>query len=573
MSRIGIFILILTLISGCSIFREQERSSKRTVQLTGEEEYLYAFTEATKQKLFGNIDRAENLYKQCLKVQPQSSAVYYQLSKISVLKGDADYSETYAAKAYELNRDNYWYALNKAQVFELTGKIDSAIVVYNQIFKQYKDKINIGYRLGRLLEEKERYSDAMDVYNEIENRMGGADKQLILSKIIVYVELDQHEKAINELEEGLKIYPEDKDFLTYMAKIYSAEGKEKMADDIYKSLLELDSEDIESLFSYILHLIKFGKTDEALDITQRIINEEQYSNNMKINLLIELFNTTDIFTGNEELMLNIVSGLNNDDIKSKALLVDCYIRMDSLVKAGNILEDIAFNEKRNYVVWEQLINIKNELGEYEEVIQYADSALKYFNNQPGFYLYKGFAQKSLNNLQGAAKTFEEGIRSTEQVELNLTFYGMLGDIYYDLNEYEKSDSAFDYVLKHDSSRTIVLNNYSYYLSLREEKLDKAVKMMKRCLALDSTKYSYYDTYGWVLYKKGEYDKAEKYIRKAIEMGGNTSCEVVEHYGDVLQKLGENEKALKYYEDALECSDNDTNILEKIKNLKTHNELE
>ena len=573
MVRISFIISFFILFSACSIFVKQEKSHGKRVKLSNDEEYYYAFTEATKQKLFGNIDRAENLYLQCLKVKPQNPATFYQLSKTYILKGDADNAELYASKAFRFEQGNYWYALNKAQVYELTGKTDSAIVVYEYMFNNLDNKVNVGYRFCRLLEDQQRYKKALDIYNRIENLMGGKDKQLLISKVLVYVQLEMYDKAIEELENGLLLYPGDKDLLTYIAKVYSVEGNEEMAGEKYKSLIDADSTDIEALFSYIVHLNRYGKNNEAIGLIKRM-KDKGIEIGIINSLLIELFNSTDVFDGNEKDLIEILNNLDVDeqeDIRSKALLVDCYVSLDSLSKATDILEDMIDQEKSSYVLWEQLISLYSELEAHEKVVQFSDSAIRHFDDRPVFYMYKGFALKSLDELDLAAQAFEKGIDLSSSQQIKLSFYAMLGDIYYSLNEYEKSDSAFNYVLSYDSSRTIVLNNYSYYLSLRNERLDDAERMMKKCIQLDSTKYSYYDTYGWVLFKKGDYKKAAKYIELALEMGGEKSCEVVEHYGDVLKKLDRKSEALEYYIRARECSDTADEIIIKINQLKEHSE--
>ena len=82
-------------------------------------------------------------------------------------------------------------------------------------------------------------------------------------------------------------------------------------------------------------------------------------------------------------------------------------------------------------------------------------------------------------------------------------------------------------------QTPVLNNYSYYLSLRKIKLKQAREMMKTYVSLVPNQPSYEDTYAWIFYQMGDYDKALVWIKKSLENGGSTSPTIVEHYGDIL----------------------------------------
>jgi Tfp pilus assembly protein PilF len=98
---------------------------------------------------------------------------------------------------------------------------------------------------------------------------------------------------------------------------------------------------------------------------------------------------------------------------------------------------------------------------------------------------------------------------------------------------------------------MVLNNYSYYLSLENENLDKAAEMSAKCVQLEPGNSTYLDTYAWVLYKQQNYTLAKFYIEKAIANLTEDNGEVFDHYGDILYKTGEKEKAMDWWKKALE----------------------
>ena len=69
-------------------------------------------------------------------------------------------------------------------------------------------------------------------------------------------------------------------------------------------------------------------------------------------------------------------------------------------------------------------------------------------------------------------------------ELLAQFYSSLGDAYHSQKNHIMSDESYDKSLELSPLNTYVLNNYSYYLSLRKENLDKALEMMELCTALN-----------------------------------------------------------------------------------------
>jgi tetratricopeptide (TPR) repeat protein len=68
--------------------------------------------------------------------------------------------------------------------------------------------------------------------------------------------------------------------------------------------------------------------------------------------------------------------------------------------------------------------------------------------------------------------------------------------------------------------------------------------MAEVLALSS----YWDTLGWVSYKKGDIAKAEKYIRASWQL--SQSGEVGDHLAQIFEKKGRKDDAVKLYAQAL-----------------------
>ena len=69
------------------------------------------------------------------------------------------------------------------------------------------------------------------------------------------------------------------------------------------------------------------------------------------------------------------------------------------------------------------------------------------------------------------------------------------------------------------------------------------------------------------YKKGNFDKALKYLKKAIELVPDDPI-MLEHLGDAYLKLDDKPNALKFYQKSLKIKKKDTEALqEKIRQLE------
>src|SRR5690606_38184823 len=157
------------------------------------------------------------------------------------------------------------------------------------------------------------------------------------------------------------------------------------------------------------------------------------------------------------------------------------LRLDKkLVEASNYYYRAAINERRDYRVWDNLLFVDNELNRYDSLERHSAIAIEYFPSQPVNYLYNGVANTQLKNYPQAILSLKDGLEFViDNKALRIQFLSALGDAYFYSRAYDRSDAAFDEALKIDSDNTYVLNNYAYYLSLRNENLSKAEKYSKR----------------------------------------------------------------------------------------------
>jgi Tfp pilus assembly protein PilF len=116
----------------------------------------------------------------------------------------------------------------------------------------------------------------------------------------------------------------------------------------------------------------------------------------------------------------------------------------------------------------------------------------------------------------------------------------------------------------------VLNNYSYYLAERGEKLKQAETWSRVAIKNNPDNATFLDTHAWVLYKLKAYEEAELYIMKAMEKGGENDPEINEHAGDIQVALRSVDIARSYYMKAIILGGDKERIQEKIDSLKTGN---
>jgi len=173
-----------------------------------------------------------------------------------------------------------------------------------------------------------------------------------------------------------------------------------------------------------------------------------------------------------------------------------------------------------------------------------------------------------NSDSSAAEVLEQGKKlSKNDPNMQVVFNSLLGDTYNELEQYQKSEEAYEAVLEIDGNNDHVLNNYSYFLSLRKQNLDKARRMSSKLIKNNPDEPTFLDTHAWVLFMQGDYKAAKKFLELALEK--DTSGTIIEHYGDVLFKLGDIENAVIQWNRAKGMDDTSDLIDKKIADRKLY----
>ena len=193
-----------------------------------------------------------------------------------------------------------------------------------------------------------------------------------------------------------------------------------------------------------------------------------------------------------------------------------------------------------------------------------------------YYFYLGVALSQMKQSAQAIETLQNGLRQATQQSNRgqiSDFYEILGELYYEENRTEQAFAAFDSCLVYKDDNAACLNNYAYYLSLRNERLDDAERMSYYAIKIEPLNKTYLDTYAWVLFMRENYTMARFYIDRVVPPSQSDSVlladaelhsEVLEHAGDIYALNDNMEVALRYWALALQKEPGNALLERKLK---------
>ncbi|HJR06452.1 MAG TPA: tetratricopeptide repeat protein [Pyrinomonadaceae bacterium] len=114
------------------------------------------------------------------------------------------------------------------------------------------------------------------------------------------------------------------------------------------------------------------------------------------------------------------------------------------------------------------------------------------------------------------------------------------------------------ILSKSPNDSTALNNLGYFLAERGERLPEALDMIKRAIKAEPTNPNYLDSLGWVYFKLGQLDEAERHLNDAARRNTRSST-VQEHLGDLYQKRGKPDEARAFWRKAVGLTTDATDI--------------
>jgi len=522
--------------------------------------------EGTTEKIIGNLNEADSLFKMCLTIAPKNAVCFYELSGISLQKNEIEDALAFAEKAADYQPKNEWYKLNLALIFIENKKEKEAIKIFEELTFEHPERYEYLYSLSDSYINVGEYKKAISPLDKLE-KLIGKNPELLVQKHRLYLQIGEQENAINEIQKLIDNNPKEVKFHGLMAELYESLGEDEKALKQYQKILAIDSiNGIVNISLYQYYIIK-GEKEKAFTYLRPAIRSKDVKLEPKIDVLLRLFNEFQVKKESREFIFNLCELListHPDQSKSYSIYADYLLQDKQEEKALEYFKKSVVLDQQTYALWSQIIILESNLNKLEQLKEDSKKAMEIFPTQPTFYYFNGYANNRLGNYQDAVTSLNIGKELViEDHYLLAEFYQLLGDAYHELEDHDLSDLNYDLSLEEHPNNPFVLNNYSYYLALRKKSLPKAEKMIKRAIELNTENANYLDTYGWILFLEKKYTDSEFWLLKAIDFGGAKNGTILEHYGDVLFKLNKKEKALKYWKMAQENNNTSPTLIQKI----------
>ncbi len=531
------------------------------------------YYDAIKARIKGEDKESEALLKQVIKTKPDDAAPYYDLSRLALKHNDAEKATEYIKKAIALDGSNKWYHEQYANALTLRSDFAGAADEYAGLAK--REKFNEPYleRSALLYQRIGKYKEALAQLEALYKRSG--DDDALLQQQQVYLKMNDVAGAARVVRELITQNPKEPRYYALLVELYENNKQPDKAKEAIDEMAKRFPADPSLQIAQATSALKRGDTAHYREYLRKAVINKNLDAETQIGLLRGYIDDLSADSLRRREAASITEQIVAQHPEHVGLLsFYAYVLGQNRrnEEAAQALKKAIALKKDDFSIWQQLLYGYTDRQSADSLIKWSEKAARLFPNQAVVHYLNGVGHFNKKEYPAAISAINRAIdlEPEEKGEELAQMHTMLGDIYNTTKQYALSDSNYSAALRLDPRNASTLNNYAYYLSVRNTRLDDAARMSKESLKIRPGEGTFLDTYGWILYQQGKYKDALEYIQKAVDTNpAEADPTLFEHLGAVQYKLGNKDAAVTAWQRAKERGSENADIDKMISERKLY----
>jgi len=480
-------------------------------------------------------DSAVDLLRQRIELFPDNVAYKMALVEFRGSTVGIDAARQELAVFAQAAPDETVFEVALAQIDERDGKPNEAISrLENLLTQDVGDaKADITMRLAHLLFKQDRMAEARDLTARTLSD-DPTNVEALTLRGMMHIENDRPEAAISDLRSALDGSPQNPRILTVLAQAHERNGSRGLAQERLALAVRASNSGIEESLRYAEFLMR----DEKITLAEEVLKDAVLANPGSIRIrgaLSKLF----LSQSKWREALEMADGLAAATQNPRAQQIAQEIRIATLTGQKRFEESVgalremwdSTGEKTSAM--ENLVRTYLQTGEPDEAMAFLDEVL---STEP--------KNMRANLLIGAIHIFNAVIKrglaaAKDAPGLMFAEAGRFERA----GEFEKAISIYEDLYEDNKISDVLANNYASLLAeyrQDEESLERAYNVAKRLRS--STNPAFQDTYGWILYQRGDYERALQPLKSAAKGIPNNPV-VLFHLGMLYAALEKDQEAI------------------------------
>ncbi len=493
--------------------------------------------------------------------QPNDLATALTISQVLLGLGRTDDAKLILDGLLERMPDHRSVNYQYAQVMLRLNRKDEAATYLEKVIAQepyYRPAIS---QLLDIYEEQGKWSEAATLLEVLEEQEPG-NIEMRRQHAYLLMRAGSFEQSREILESLLAEDPSDAASTFMLAEVLSDLHSYAEAEDYYRKSLLIRPDDPELIISFGLNQLALDDIDTAEVQFNRLLELENMPPRVRAMAATQLA-AIDHRRGNYDAALARARGVLQTDgivnLQAVNISLDVLRRNEEYKEALKILDDLTRGVEDAPVLNARKIEFLVLAGR-------EDAARKVALEQASQSLESGLTAAQMYAQMDRFEDVLDVLHAMDpQWKDEIDFLFQLGAAYERTGDVEKAEATFQKVLEREPGHAPTLNYLGYMWADRGVRLEEAEDLILEAVKQSPRNGAYIDSLGWIYYKLGRYDLAEKHLLDAAGLIPDDAT-IQEHLGDLFVQIGDLERAMDRYEQAMSLEPDDEEALRSKMNL-------
>jgi predicted Zn-dependent protease len=363
---------------------------------------------------------------------------------------------------------------------------------------------------------------------------------------LFYLRAGESDKAKSRLEQLLQVDQSDHRTRFFLAEALNDMQEFAAAEEIYRSLMKDQPENPEVLIGFGLNQMAQRKHDQATVTFESLLQSDEINDTGKLmaktQLAVIAYQKGD-YPAALKRALEVIRGPKQPNLQAINVALSIYRREKQYQPALDLLQPLIKEYPSDPYLNARQMEFLLRSGDHAKGRTVANETTK-SGKRGAMLVAESYAQ-----LQHFAQAIEilERLRKAEPQDIDVLF--QLGAAYERAGNVQQAENAFLDLLTREPGHAASLNYLGYMWADRGVNLERASQMIEEAVKREPRNGAYVDSLGWVYFRLGRLDLAEKYLIDASALMPRDPT-ILEHLGDLFARRGDLDRALESYRKAL-----------------------
>jgi tetratricopeptide (TPR) repeat protein len=515
----------------------------------------YYFSAAQMKLKAGEVSEAQRLLDLAIRYDPQSSAPKLELAGLYLIQKDSDAALQLIQRVLSNQPDNAEALVLAGRIYQQRKALQEAKSYFERALAANPSDPNVYLYLGRIYWNDNDLSNAERIFHKMVVQFPTYYAAHYFRGMVLAAQ-GKNKQAEVAFTRSLELEPSVEEPRFELIKIYKSQNRIGKAIEMYTAILANDPDNVEAAMELAVFYHQHGQSKQGLPLLADLGRRSEKDG----GILSHLFEN---YLGPKQYKLAVwvLSGMlkgspGNSDLHYLAGVAYDGLKLTpkALYHLRRVDPDSRFY--KNAVLHRALL--LRDSKKLDQSIEVVRQALKHDPKNADYYLYLGMLYEERRQYDKAVHILSQGLAVDSR---NIRIHFRLGIIQDKAGNKQDAIAEMKSVLQLQPQDAEALNYLGYTYADLGIHLDEAETLIRNALKIKPDDGYIKDSLAWVYYKKGRYEEALKWLKKA-EMLVPDDPVILEHLGDVHMKLNSNQKALKYYERSLKVKDKDRDQLEQ-----------